>query len=230
MKRLIALLIALLFVAGLILGFGAGFLYPDKGTVGYREVTMTLPAVKASGDGMTASLTTIVKPGSGLVLVSVNDVLAGLETQLSARTASQVASNITHISLDDLDVIYLIDANASSIEGPSAGAAFTVSTIAALNGQEINKSIMMTGSIRENGEIGPASGIPEKIRAGAQLGAKLFLVPKGQLVSEGLRKEEACDVSDGVKYCSITYSSNASTFSIPVKEVSSVEEAWRFFV
>lgn len=231
MKRVIAIIIVVLFIAGLVLGFGAGFLYPhQEAEKHYAEVFMALPAVRASGDGMTANLTTVVKPGGGQVLVNINEIFAGYETQRSARVASKVASNFTGESLDNVDLIYTIQADASSIEGPSAGAAMTISAIAALKGKELNKSIMMTGSIKENGDIGRASGLAAKIKVSQDTGATLFLIPEGQIVTSELRKEQTCDRVHGVKYCRIDYVENTSHFDVEVREVANVEEAWGYFV
>ncbi|MCD4740089.1 hypothetical protein K8R43_02745 [archaeon] len=230
MKRFIVLVLVALFVVSITVGFGAGFFYSQEEPIRESVVVMKVPAVKSSGDGMIANLTTLVKPGSGQILVNINDLYSGFETQRSAKIASQVASDLTGRRLDDIDIIYTIEADASSIEGPSAGAALTISTIAALRGMQLNQSVTMTGSIKENGNIGPASGIPAKIRVSEEYGAKLFLLPKGQMVSPDLKKREVCDIIGGVNYCKIDYVENASQFEMSVQEVIDVEDAWRYFI
>src|SRR3990167_2692682 len=70
----------------------------------YRE--MPIVGVDDKGNGVLGILTVEVKPGSGLVLVNINNVLADYYNQLSARNAAIVAANFTHKNLANLDVIY----------------------------------------------------------------------------------------------------------------------------
>lgn len=230
MKKAIAFALLMLFVIGVVIGFGAGFFYPRSGAVEEQKVArMLLPAVRANGTGMLAELTVTVKPGTGQILVSINDVLAGFDTQNSARTAAKVASNFTGIRLDNLDVIYSIKANASSIDGPSAGAAMTVATIAALKGVELNKSVIMTGTINSDGTIGKASGLEGKVKAAEKAGMKLFLMPAGESIKSSYEKQEKCENDGTITYCTIDYTRGAREFNITIKEVSNITEAWRYF-
>ena len=66
------------------------------------------------------------------------------------------------MDLSEYDLVYTIKANATVIEGASAGAALAVATVAALTGKELNSSVMMTGTINHDGTIGPVGGIFEK--------------------------------------------------------------------
>ena len=88
-----------------------------------KQNIIPLAAVDSNNKGVIAHLNTEVRNGSGLILVNINDILADYLTQYSARVAAQVAANYSKISIDGLDVIYNIKANATVIGGPSAGAA-----------------------------------------------------------------------------------------------------------
>ncbi|MBN9611950.1 MAG: hypothetical protein J0H64_00510, partial [Actinobacteria bacterium] len=66
------------------------------------------------------------------------------------------------------------------IDGPSAGALKTVGLIAAANGDKIDKSKTMTGTINATGTIGPVGGIPEKIKGASEAKIKTVLIPLGQ--------------------------------------------------
>jgi len=88
------------------------------------------------------------------------------------------------------------------VEGPSAGAALTVATIAALEGAETNRSVMMTGTIREDGTIGPVGGVLEKAKAAASIGAKKLLVPPGQSVEITYETKKNCRQMGWTEYCS----------------------------
>ncbi len=58
----------------------------------------------------------------------------------------------------------------------------TVGIIAALEGWEVRKDVMMTGMINPDGSIGPVGGILEKASAAYSVGSKLFLIPEGQRI------------------------------------------------
>ncbi len=91
--------------------------------------TIRVPAVDKNGNGVIATLSVDAKPGIGRTLVDINQILFWADTQDSIRTAKTVAQNVTGIDLSKYDIIYSIQANASVIEGPSAGAAMAIATI-----------------------------------------------------------------------------------------------------
>ena len=77
---------------------------------------------------------------------------------------------------DDIKVKY----NLQDIGGPSAGMMFTLAVINKLNEEDLTggKFVAGTGTIQEDGEVGPIGGIQHKIAAAHQAGAELFLAPK----------------------------------------------------
>lgn len=65
-------------------------------------------------------------------------------------------------------------------DGLSAGAVMTVGFAALLKGDRIQRGIAMTGTITQDGTIGPVGGIPDKIRAAVREGYRTILIPEGQ--------------------------------------------------
>lgn len=199
-----------------------------------HEVEMLIPAVDAEGKGVTAKLTTSVRPGTGLVLVAVNNILAEYSTQYSGRIAARVAGNYTNIDMGNFDVIYTVDVNATAIEGPSAGSAMAVSIIAALENRTLPESIMTTGTINSDGTIGQVGSVAEKAKAAKERGAKIFLVPKGQSSDyTDVSREKSCRNVDGVEYCTVNYSKKkvniGEQLNMEVIEVSNIDEAVKHF-
>jgi uncharacterized protein len=199
-----------------------------------KEVNMNLPAVDANMNGVVAKLTTKVRPGEGGVLVKINDVFPGLRMQNSALVAAMVASNYTRINLSSLDIIFSIKADATVVEGPSAGAAMAVSAVSALEGRTPDPNVMITGEVREDGSILPIGGVTEKARAAKENNATLFLVPPNQkLTFNTYGGEKNCKTSDGATYCSIDYVQKEMNISgivgIRVEEVRNIAEAMRYF-
>jgi len=106
-------------------------------TIDEKVIKTKVVAVDNKGVGVTADLFTEIRPGSGLVLVNINDLLADINTQYSARIAAQVAKNFTGFDLSNVDVIFNLKAQANVIGGQSAGSAMAISVIAAL----VNKTL-----------------------------------------------------------------------------------------
>lgn len=71
--------------------------------------------------------------------------------------------------------------NLNDIGGPSAGMMFSLAVIDKLTPGELNggKFVAGTGTISEDGEVGPIGGIDHKIRGSRDEGAELFLAPAG---------------------------------------------------
>jgi uncharacterized protein len=103
------------------------------------------------------------------------------DTQFSAETAVSVAQNYTKKDLSDKDVIISFDVSGQLLGGPSAGAAMTVATIAAIEEKQVKKDVAVTGTIEPTGKIGDIGGVIEKAQAAANNKVKLFLVPEDEL-------------------------------------------------
>lgn len=196
-----------------------------------RHVSMQLPAVNDAGEGVAAYLTATVEDGNGKILVNIGNVLAKADTQESARTAVEVASNYTNIDTSNLDVTFNIVADASILEGPSAGAAMAVSVVAALQDKELKDDVMITGMVNHDFSIGPAGRIVEKAQAAKDAGATLFLVPLTESVE--FRDVERCG-SYGLyrDYCTVEFVpvNIGDDVGIEIIEVRTLREALGYFL
>ncbi len=136
-------------------------------------------AVKSDDNTGVVSFANIeIRSGKGRVLINTNPFVEP-DTQFSAETAVKVAQQLAKVTLADRDVILTFEANTTLVGGPSAGAAMTVATYAALQNKKITPEVMITGTIEPDGSIGEVGGILEKAEAAGENGAKIFLVPKG---------------------------------------------------
>jgi uncharacterized protein len=198
------------------------------------SAVVVVPAVDQDGNGVATVLHVQVVPGSGKSLVNIDKLLFWVDTQNSIRTARNVAENVVGMDLSDRDIVYTITANASVVEGPSAGAALTVATIAAARGNETDPTVMMTGTINENGAIGPIGGTLEKAKAAKSIGAKKFLVPRGQSVEVTYENQRVCEKRGPFEYCTIEAirktTDIANVTGIEVVEVSNINDALEHFM
>ena len=75
---------------------------------------------------------------------------------------------------------FTVSIDLDEIGGPSAGLMFTLGIIDKLRPADLTggKVIAGTGTIDDDGDVGPIGGIPQKLVGAKDAGAQLFLVPK----------------------------------------------------
>jgi len=194
---------------------------------------INLAAVDQNGKGVTTPLIVEAKAGNGKALTNVDKLLFWVDTQYSIQVAKAVAENVTKIDASKFDLTYSIETNATVVGGPSAGAALTIATIAALENKPIRIDVMITGTINPDGTIGEVGGILDKAKAAKDIGAKVFLVPEGQGEQTYLQPHEACTRRANFLFCETTYEQVTVNIGkdagISVIEVSNVEEAMKYF-
>jgi len=166
-----------------------GQIYEGEASLIYRNVTVYAPAVASTDDGYVGVISTITvtiqSNGSGRVFVDTLP-LTQVDMQGSARLAVKVASALVKndencdANPEEYDYFFVVRTTAPVIGGPSAGAIMTVATISLLENWAMDNETVMTGMINPDASIGPIGGIPQKIDAANSVGAKTFLIPRGQ--------------------------------------------------
>jgi len=190
-----------------------------------------LLGVGPEGSGVAAWLTVESKPGTGKILADIDELLFFSDVQVSIREAKSIAQSITGIDLNKVDLLYMIEldavtSNRTTVAGPSAGAGLTIATIAAVEGEALNESITITGDVDLSGNILSVGGLEEKALAAQRAGISLFLIPAEQGALSRSVKRFKCD-----EFCRIDYIRQdvESVAGIPVREVSTIEEAYAYF-
>lgn len=199
-----------------------------------RIVTVKVPAVDNQGNGVATILKVEAMNGEGKVLTDINQLLFWVDTQYSIQTAKTVAGNLTKADLSKTDLIYTIETEASIIEGPSAGAALALATIAVLENKSLNPNVSITGTINPDGSIGPVGGILAKAKASKDVGINIFLVPKGQGLQTVYKPVRQCEKIGHITYCTIEYERESVDITeqsgVEIREVSNVQEALKYFL
>ncbi len=195
-----------------------------------------VPAVYQTPEGVSmgslGNLTVEVEPGEGYVYFSA-DPLTQIDTQGAARTAALVASYTLGKDPLAYNFYYRLESDSMIIGGPSAGAAMTVATIAALLGKEVRQDVVMTGMVNPDGTVGPVGGIPEKLEAAAQGGARMFLVPAGQrIVERTVPKQVKIGplIMTTVEKEKVDLVELGKKLGVEVREVSTIAEAARYMI
>jgi uncharacterized protein len=206
---------------------------PNESYSNVSYASVVIPAVDDEGNGVTTLLTVQIIPGQGRVLANIDKLLFWTDTQNSIRTSSKVASNITGIDLSGYDIIYTIRTNATAVEGPSAGTALTIATIAALEKRTINPKVMITGAINHDGTIGPVGQILSKALTAKEAGADIFLVPLLQAQEVTYETTRYCEQIGPAQICTterVPTKINISEESgINVVEVENIQGALEYF-
>ncbi len=64
------------------------------------------------------------------------------------------------------------------VDGPSAGVTIAVAAYSAITQRKVDNLLAMTGEISIHGEVRPVGGVPAKVRAAVEAGARRVLVPQ----------------------------------------------------
>ena len=174
--------------------------------------------------------------GSGRVLVDTVPMI-GMDIQSSVRTATFVVEKLTGLSFSDTDIVLTIRGTheVDIVDGGSAGAAITVALLAAVNNQELDESVYVTGTINSDATIGEIGGTVYKALAVAELGATKFLVPKGQKTIV-IYQSKTVEIFGRTRviydkvYMSLEKYLAESGYVLDVIEVESIQEAYEIFI
>ncbi|HEX5358656.1 MAG TPA: S16 family serine protease [Candidatus Nitrosotalea sp.] len=186
--------------------------------------------------GTVLKITVEIRDGTGLVLVNTA-IPTGVDFQTSARTAVMIAQKYTNSDLSKKDVIFSISSGnqqgLQAVDGGSAGGAMTVLLISDISGKPINNKVLMTGTIENDGSIGKIGGVSEKADAAGKYGAKIFLVPAGQAITQ----VQSCDEKRAGSFVYRTCTSQdqplsdltEKEFGMKVIEINSISDALSYF-
>lgn len=117
--------------------------------------------------------------GTGRVFVTGASEV-GSDTVASAATAAQYAAAYVGVNEDRYNFTYNISAVGDNVSGPSAGLAFTLLAVSALEHRQLPTDFSVTGEIFSSGEVGAVGGLYDKTGAVAAAGLKYFIVPSVQ--------------------------------------------------
>jgi PDZ domain-containing protein len=132
-----------------------------------------LVRAKPAGTTLTVTYTRGGRTGTAKITTKADD-------SRTPRIGVEVAQKQPHPFTVKIDL--------DEIGGPSAGLMFTLGIIDKLRPADLTggKIIAGTGTIDDDGDVGPIGGIPQKLVGAKEAGAQLFLVPAGNC-AEALR-------------------------------------------
>jgi PDZ domain-containing protein len=122
-----------------------------------------------------------------------------VEVELTSMPDEPERTLVGFVPLDTstVDLPFEVDISSGEIGGPSAGLAFTLTLLDELTPGELTggKVVGVTGTIDEDGNVGPIGGLRQKTTAVKAAGADVFLVPAGQSEADlAAARKEAGDM------------------------------------
>ncbi|NHI20459.1 PDZ domain-containing protein [Phycicoccus endophyticus] len=151
---------------------------PASGTVQEGDVLVSVDGVEASDTASVRAAVQAREPGDEVTLVVRRD---GDERTLTVRTGSaEDGTTVIGVLLrTDYDLPVDVTLNTGQVGGPSAGLMFSLAIYDALTPGALTggQRIAGTGTIDDDGTVGPISGIRQKMVGARAAGARWFLAP-----------------------------------------------------
>ena len=189
----------------------------------YTEVTVMAPAVAKTSEGwvgVPSYVNVWIEPGDGRVFVDTFP-LTEIDTQGSVRLAAEAAASLIGEDLSKLDLYVVIRSDSAVIGGPSAGGVLSVAILASLLNRTVDPSVVMTGTINPDGTIGPIGGVLQKAEAAHSVGARDFLIPRGQsMATESPSSTKTVNVAEYA----------LTNWNLTVTEVDDLREAAKWMI
>ncbi len=149
----------------------------------------------------------IVSGGTGTLSMDISSVEYEPSFQEAIRDAAAAASAHTGVPIADKDITVRVaghhprDGGLVKVDGSSAGALIAGMIAAGLSDKAINPSVLVTGTISQDGTIGRIGSLEEKTDAAGTFGVETVLVPKSQeFESEQVLVIGVSDIGELMKY------------------------------
>jgi PDZ domain-containing protein len=189
---------------------------PADGRLHAGDVIVAVDGTKVAQASDVAKVITKHKPGQSVVFTVIpakpggsdGDLPSGTPTSVTVRTEKASDGRaIVGIEAEEAHTFpFKINIQLADVGGPSAGLMFTLGLIDKLTPGDLTggKFVAGTGTMDDNGGVGPIGGIQLKIIAARDAGARYFFTPKdncaeaAQDTPAGLRLIKVSDVKDAL--------------------------------
>jgi PDZ domain-containing protein len=161
---------------------------PAEGLLQAGDLVTTIDGAPVTSLGKLTELIRAKPAGTTLTVGYTRDGKPATARIVSRADASDKAPRLG-IEIDGRqNAPFKVKIDLDKIGGPSAGLMFTLGIIDKIEPEDLTggKIIAGTGTIDNDGKVGPIGGIPQKLNGAKAAGARLFLVPKDNC-AEALR-------------------------------------------
>lgn len=153
---------------------------PADGRLAAGDVVTSVDGAEITSIEQLQNLVTGDPPGTTLRVDYLRDGRPGtVEITTGADPDNEQTARIGVAVGYEMDVPFEVDFDLDRIGGPSAGLMFALGIIDKLEPVDLTggRVVAGTGSINDNGDVGPIGGLPQKLVAAREAGATVFLVP-----------------------------------------------------
>jgi PDZ domain-containing protein len=169
-------------------------LVEDSPSEGRLQAGDALESVAGTPTPDTAALTAAlaaVPPGSTVPVTYTRLGAPGSGTVTTTAAAEGGGSALGVLVLESPYAPFTVDIRVDDVGGPSAGLMLTLGIMDLVGDTDLTEGAVVagTGTITEDGAVGPIGGIPLKLVSARDIGAELFLVPADNC-AEALRNAQ----------------------------------------
>ncbi|GAA4411641.1 PDZ domain-containing protein [Fodinibacter luteus] len=177
---------------------------PSNGILEVDDVLVSVDGDPATSADAVRTAVRRHEPGDTFPVVVRRD---GAERTVTARAGESEGQTVIGVGLRlDYDLPVDVTLRTGSVGGPSAGLMFSLAIYDVLTPGELTggESIAGTGTIEDDGTVGPIGGIRQKLVGARQAGAGYFLAPAENCaevvgaVPDGLRVVRVATFDDGL--------------------------------
>ncbi|GID25423.1 YlbL family protein [Paractinoplanes brasiliensis] len=168
-----------------------------------------ITAVDGTAVDSPAKLTELVRAKPAGSELAISYLRGGKAATAKITTKASADDNTPRLGIEigaKQDAPFKVEIDLDKIGGPSAGLMFTLGIMDKIKPEDLTggKIVAGTGTIDNDGNVGPIGGIPQKLVGAKKAGAQLFLVPKGNCAEalrnsvDGLVMAEVATVDDAL--------------------------------
>ena len=162
---------------------------PSVGKLHAGDVIVAVDGTKVTDPDQVATLVTKHQPGQDVVFTVLppgkdgkNGTTGGASQQVTVTTAKNPDTGKAMVGIQpgtEHTFPFSIDINLGDVGGPSAGLMFSLGIVDKLRPTDLTggKFVAGTGTIDDNGKVGPIGGISMKVIAARRAGATYFFTP-----------------------------------------------------
>lgn len=150
---------------------------PSEGVLEPDDVLVSIDGAPVNTSDAVRAAVQAHGPGESVPVVVRRD---GRERTVTVRTAESAGRTVIGVSLRlDYDLPVDVKLHTGSVGGPSAGLMFSLAIYDVLTPGELNggKDVAGTGTLADDGSVGPIGGIRQKVVGARRAGAEFFLAP-----------------------------------------------------
>ena len=177
---------------------------PSEGLLESGDVLVSVGDAAASSSDAVRAAVQRAEPGDTVPVVVLR---GGEERTVAVRTAESERGTVIGVGLRlDYDLPVDVTLRTGNVGGPSAGLMFSLAIYDVLTPGELTggKDIAGTGTMEDDGTVGPIGGIRQKLVGAQAAGADFFLAPADNCadvvghVPDGLRVLRVATFSEGL--------------------------------